>query len=110
VRQHFNDCAGRFRHCPAFPDRGQEASDIPAALSRDDAKLSGVSPKRVDQLCALSDQQVSSAMHHEHRLLFFRLDRYEAHGWPANRLADRCRVGGIVLTALQVCLHISRRH
>ena len=41
-------CAGRLRQGPVFSEGGQEASDIPAALSPDNAELSGVSPKRID--------------------------------------------------------------
>ncbi len=32
------------------------------------------------------------------------------HGWAAHRLADRLSVGSIVLVALDVGLHIPRRH
>src|SRR5262249_16248940 len=43
-------------------------------------------------------------------LLVSRLDRYKAHRRAPNRLADRFRIGGVVLVALDVCLHVLRRH
>src|SRR5437763_8862557 len=38
------------------------------------------------------------------------LDRHKAHRRPHNRLADCFRIGGIVLVALDVRLHVLRRH
>jgi hypothetical protein len=43
-------------------------------------------------------------------LLVSPLDRHKAHRRTLNRLADRFRIGGIVLIALDVRLHILRRH
>src|SRR5262249_26368161 len=43
-------------------------------------------------------------------LLVSRLDRHKAHRRALNRLADRFRIGGIVLVALDVRLHVLRRH
>jgi hypothetical protein len=44
------------------------------------------------------------------RLLLGCLDRHEPHRRAQNRLANRFRIGGIVLVALDVRLHILRRH
>src|SRR5437870_2733683 len=44
------------------------------------------------------------------RLLLCRLDRYKSHCRALNRLANRFGVGGIVLIALNVRLHVLRRH
>jgi hypothetical protein len=44
------------------------------------------------------------------RLLLRRLDRHKSHRRALNSLANRCRIGGIVLIALDVRLHVLRRH
>jgi hypothetical protein len=67
-------------------------------------------PQSIDQLGSLPHQQVAYSMLHQSSLLLGRLDRYEPHGWPPYRLEDRLRVGGIVLVALDVGLHVLRRH
>ena len=59
---------------------------------------------------ALPDQQVPRTVKHEDRLLFGALHRNEAHGRPRDRLADRLRIGGIVLPAFDVGLHVGWRH
>ena len=43
-------------------------------------------------------------------LLVSRLDRHKAHRRPHNRLADRRRIRRVVLVALDVGLHVLRRH
>ena len=67
-------------------------------------------PQGIDQLGSLAHQQIACSMLHQSSLLLGRFDRYEPHGWPPHRLADRLSVGGIVLVALDVGLHILRRH
>jgi len=49
-------------------------------------------------------------MQHQHALLFWALQANKAHRRPLNRLADRFGIGRIVLAALDVSLHIVRRH
>src|SRR5258707_5253388 len=49
-------------------------------------------------------------MQHQLALLFGRLNPYKTHGRAAHRLTDCLRVGGIVLMALDVGLHILRWH
>src|SRR6266436_5479181 len=49
-------------------------------------------------------------MQHQLVLLFGRLNPYKTHGRAAHRLTDCLRVGGIVLIALDVGLHILRWH
>lgn len=68
-----------------------------------------MTPDRVDQLRALSDQQVTRAEHHPRRLLLLALDRDEAHVRALRGLANRFGIGGIVLLTLYERLHISRR-
>jgi hypothetical protein len=49
-------------------------------------------------------------MQHQSALLFGRLDLHKAHGRTSYRLADRLSVGSIVFVALDVGLHVFRRH
>ena len=49
-------------------------------------------------------------MQHQTALLLRRFDLHEAHGRPSHRLTDRLGVSGIVLVALDVGLHVLRRH
>src|SRR5258706_4424975 len=71
---------------------------------------SAMRPQGVDDLGALAYQHIARAMLHQLTLLFGRFDPHEAHGRAPNRLADRLGVSGIVLVALDVGLHILRRH
>src|ERR1019366_6764482 len=67
-------------------------------------------PQGIDQLGPLPHQQIAYSMLHQPALLLDRLDHNEPHGWAPDRFADRLGVGGIVLVALDVGLHILRRH
>ena len=49
-------------------------------------------------------------MQHQTARLLRRFDLHNAHGRPSHRLTDRLGVSGIVLVALDVGLHILRRH
>ena len=49
-------------------------------------------------------------MHDENGLLLPRFDRHESHGRASHCLADRFRVGRVVLTSLNVGLNVVRRH
>src|SRR4051794_28582881 len=49
-------------------------------------------------------------MQHQHRLLLGILYRHEPHRRARNGLADCFRISGIVLVALDVGLHVGRRH
>jgi hypothetical protein len=46
---------------------------------------------------------------HQRRLLLLALDQHEAHAGPRHGRADRGRVGGVVLTALDIGLDVNRR-
>src|SRR5204863_1237819 len=59
---------------------------------------------------ALPHQQRAGGMNSERGLLLDTLHRNESHGRTADRLADRLRVAAVVLVALQIRLHIRRRH
>jgi hypothetical protein len=65
--------------------------------------------QRVDVHGLLLDQELADPMQLADALLLDRLHRHEAHGRPRHRLADRLRVGGVVLVALDVGLHVLGR-
>ena len=69
-----------------------------------------VGTKRVDQLCPLADQEIPRPVQHQRTLLLDALDRHKPHRWPRHALADRSRIGCIVLAALHVGFDIGRRH
>src|SRR6516162_8236664 len=73
-------------------------------------ELSQMRPQGVDHLRSLPHQQVACAMLHQPALLLGRLRPHKSHGGAANRLADRFGVGRVVLVALDVRLHVFRRH
>src|SRR5271169_4221120 len=58
----------------------------------------------------LTDEEMPGAVKHQTALLLGRLGRHEPHIWPGHRLANRFRVGGIVLLSLHIGLHVGRRH
>ncbi len=64
----------------------------------------------IGQHGALSNQQLSPAVHQQRRLLLGRLHRHEAHRWPLDGFANRLGIGRVILVALHVGLHILRRH
>ena len=90
-------------------DRGQ-LDDALAPLLGDEPEFRQMRTQRVDQLCALADQQVSRSMQHQSRLLFCRLDRHEPHRWTRHGFANGSGIGGIALGALDVALHVAWRH
>src|SRR6266540_4231738 len=55
-----------------------------------------------------TEQQAAQLLHR--RLLLCRLDRHKSHRRALNSLANRFGIGGIVLIALDVRLHVLRRH
>ena len=67
-------------------------------------------PQGIDHLGPLPHQKIARPMQHQPALLLGRFDLHETHGRPPHRLADRLGVGGIVLVALDVGLHVLRRH
>src|SRR5271169_4699595 len=65
---------------------------------------------RIRQHGALPDEKLSAAMQHQCRLLLFRLCWDKPHRRSGDRLADGGSVVGVVLAALEVGLHVTRRH
>src|SRR6516225_2277612 len=64
----------------------------------------------VHQTRTLAYQPLPAAVQQHGSLLVSRLDRHKAHRRALNSLADRFRIGGIMLVALDVRLHVLRRH
>ena len=87
----------------------EQRSDVNLAGGRRQAKLSRIAADGVGQLRAVADQPIAHAHEHQRRLLLGRLDRHKPHRRPAHRLAQRFRVGRVVLTALDVRLDQLRR-
>ncbi len=87
----------------------QEGLDPTQPLWGNEPKLGRIAADPVDQLGALADQPIAHPHQHEGRLLLWGLNRHEAHGRPAHRLADRLGIGGIVLATLDIWLGQLRR-
>jgi len=81
-----------------------------AALCGDNAELGHMPADRIRQHRSLTNQKAAAAMQHQARLLLLRLRRHKSHRRPRDRLADCGSVVGIVLAALNVGLHVARRH
>src|SRR5499433_3124281 len=64
----------------------------------------------VHQTRTLAHQPLPATVQQHGSLLVSRLDRHKAHRRALNSLANRFRIGGIVLVALDVRLHVLRRH
>ncbi|HUZ13300.1 MAG TPA: hypothetical protein VMU93_10665 [Caulobacteraceae bacterium] len=81
-----------------------------AALGPDQTQLVEHGPDGVRLLGALAHQKVPGPMQRPLTLLLHRLDRHEAHRRAPHRLAAALGVARIVLGALDVALHVDRRH
>jgi hypothetical protein len=64
----------------------------------------------MDHLGLLPQQKIARSMLHQPALLLGQLRPHKSHRRPANRLADRLGVCRIVFVALDVSLHVLRRH
>src|SRR5258708_8680021 len=74
------------------------------------AELRQQTADHVHELRALLDEEVPRPMDCQRRLLLARLDRDVAHRRARYRLADRLGVARVGFPALDVGLHIGRRH
>src|SRR5450631_3883149 len=73
-------------------------------------ELGQMGTKCVDQLSPLADQEIPRSVQHQRALLLDALNRHKTHRWPRDGLADRCRIGRIVLAALHIGFDIGWRH
>ena len=94
----------------AIGDHREQLLDLGQADPRHNAELRHVCPERIDQHGSLANQELARPMHHQHALPFSALHRDKAHGRPCDRLADRLRIGRIVLVTLHIGLYIARWH
>src|SRR6478609_8784932 len=76
----------------------------------DDPELGQLATDRIAQHRALMHEQLAGSVQHESALLLLALSRYEPHRGPRHGLADRSRIIGVVLRALQISLYVTRRH
>src|SRR6516162_4564366 len=81
-----------------------------AALSADNAELGHVPTDGIRQHRSLTNQKLPAAVQHQARLLLCRLRRHKSHRRSRDRLADCGCVVGIIFAALNVGLHVARRH
>src|SRR6202161_569568 len=65
---------------------------------------------RIRQHRALTDEKLPTAMQHQARLLLFRFCWHEPHRGSRHRLTDRSSIIRVILAALEISLHIVRRH
>src|SRR3954470_11775178 len=65
--------------------------------------------QRVDDLGALTDQEVARSEDHGRSLLRLALHGHEPHRWTLGCFADRLSIGHIVLLAFNQRLHVRRR-
>lgn len=80
------------------------------ALWRDNAVLSEVPAQGIDQLGALTDEEVPCPENHGTGLLRGRLGHHETHRRPAGRLRDCFGVGRVDLLALDERLDVGWRN
>src|SRR6476659_5202996 len=91
-------------------DDVEELLDTVAANRRDDPELGEMGADRIDHRGLLPNEEMTCAMEHEAALLRGRLGFHEAHARTQDGLADGLGIGGIVLLALEIGLHVGRRH
>ena len=90
-------------HAAAAPVVGCVANDCkqlldaPAPDRSNNPKLGKIGTDRVDNGCLLADEEMARSMQHKTALLLDRLGRHEPHVGSRDRLANRLRVGGVVL-------------
>jgi len=89
------------------PILGQGVRDV---LRNIDAEFGQETRDHIDQLSALPDEEITSAMQRQRGLLLHRLDRDEAHGRPGHHLANRLRVPGVGLAPSHIWLDVGWRH
>src|SRR5262249_42691005 len=91
-------------------DNGDQLAHIAQALRRHHSELRQMCPQRIHQHRALAHQLLATTMQQLTCLLLSRLNRHKPHGRSPNGFTNRFGVGGVVLVALDVRLHVLRRH
>ena len=110
LKQKATQLADRFRQRQSriLRRRGQP-TDMCRRLRGNDTELRQMAAQRIDALSALAHQKIARPEQHAPSLLFLRLHSHKAHGRPRRRLADRLRVGRVVLSPLDLRFDVDRR-
>ena len=86
------------------------SSSTPLPSTGANTELGEVGADRIDHSGLLANREMTRAVEHQAALLLCRPGLHEAHARPHDCFADRFSIGGIVLLALEVGLHVDRRH
>ena len=76
------------------------------SFSDDQAIFRQVAPQGIDYLGALAHQQVTRAKYQRTCLCRCVFHRHKPHRWPLRRLANRFRIGRVILLPLYKWLHV----
>ena len=74
------------------------------------AKLGHVGAQGIARLCDLLDQHIPRAMQNLNSLLILRFYSTNRIAGPSDSLADRSRIGPVILLPPHIRLHVSRRN
>ena len=88
--------------------KGDELRQILRSLGDHQAELGQMTTQGVQRLSALTNKQITRPEYDRSRLRHFAFDRYEPHGRPLRRFADRLGVGRIVFLPLNEWFYIGR--
>src|SRR5882724_9931794 len=97
------------RNAAIRDDRLQQGADLGKPLPGDHPELCRMTPERVDQLRALTNQQLARAQNHQLGLLLRRFHRHKAHARARRRFTDGFGIIAIILAALDEGLDVLRR-
>ena len=103
--------ARSIRQCARFSivHQAGQFADVAGAATRHEAKFGKMTAHRVDQLCALAQQQCPGSVQHHRRLLLDRLDRDKTHVRSDHGFADAFGIGRVVLVGLDERADVLRR-
>ena len=111
LNQHAKCLARQRRQSPIigiFDDRNQFLH-LRRPLSDDQSELRTVAAQCIDHHGALTDQQLTSPVQHQNRLLLRAFRRRKPHHRTRHRLADRFRIRRVILVRLDEGANVLRR-
>jgi hypothetical protein len=85
--------------CPIL-DSPHQVRNVSRTVGHDDAELSQMPAQGIDDLGSLLHQEITGAEHNRRCLSLVAFGSHETHRRALGRLADRFRIGRIVLLAL----------
>jgi hypothetical protein len=77
---------------------------------RNGPELGKMGPDCIDHRGLLTDEQMARAVQHQAALVLGGLGWHEPHVGPGDRLANGLGVSRVILLALDIGLHVDRRH